>query len=170
MATRERNWIHELCSEKTVMLEIVFMMLSRRFLRGYYRWIFVPDKSAFGWKHETTSGNIAVMCVSIIDSVKWRILMLACEGTVKVNQSNYRSREARRVPEGWGSQTSRQSAREGGKLSTLCTGRLYPSGVIPGFLFLLNRKVADRFPMVSLKFFIDKILPAALWSWSRLSL
>jgi len=36
--------------------------------------------------------------------------------------------------------------------------------------FIKLRRSRDRFPIVSLEFFIDTILPAALWPWGWLSL
>jgi hypothetical protein len=68
---------------------------------------------------------------------------------VRVKQSHYRPWQALRVPEGWGSQISRQSAPEGGKVVSPTHRLSLPPETIPGGHFV--RGWVDSRAIVRLK-------------------
>ena len=63
------------------------------------------------------------------------IQLLTEMSKVKVKQSHYRPGQALRVPEDWGSQISRQSAHEGGKVVSPMKRPPLQPGNIPGIHF-----------------------------------
>ena len=69
---------------------------------------------ALKWNH-----SVRVACLKVPGGFGWNLVLLAYSKMLRspvVKKSHYRPGEAQRVPGVWGSQISRQSAHEGGRV------------------------------------------------------
>ena len=90
----------------------------------------------FKWYKHASSTDICTQNFTINDFNTYSFLRTMVK--VKVKQSHYRPGHALRVPGGWGSQISRQSAHEGGKIVSATHRPPLPPRKYSWYSFLLE--------------------------------